>query len=133
VHEPGSEPSSAFPTDDLLVEHRGAVLTLIINRPERRNAMTWEVIRGLRDQVARAKSDPAVRVVVLAGSGDRAFCAGADLTGMVPHEPGGATDEYAQHHQARGWLADLFEDLWHLGHGRGVRARPGLRHAHRLR
>ena len=65
--------------------------------------------------MARAKSDPAVRVVVLAGSGDRAFCAGADLTGMVPHEPGGATDEYAQHHQARGWLADLFEDLWHLG------------------
>ena len=77
--------------------------------------MTWEVIRGLREQVARAKTDSAVRVVVLAGSGDQAFCAGADLSGMVPHEPDGVTDEYAQHHQARGWLAELFEDLWHLG------------------
>jgi len=98
-----------------LVERRGAVLTLTINRPERRNAMTWEVIRGLREEVARAKTDPAVRVVVLAGSGDKAFCAGADLSGMVPHDPGGVTDEYARHHQARGWLAELFEDLWHLG------------------
>jgi enoyl-CoA hydratase/carnithine racemase len=88
---------------------------LTINRPERRNAMTWEVISGLRDQVARAKTDPAVRVLVLAGAGDRAFCAGADLTGMVPHDPDGVTDEYAQHHRARGWLAELFEDLWHLG------------------
>jgi len=114
VHDPGSEPSST-PNDDLLVERRGAVLTLTINRPERRNAMTWEVIRGLREEVARAKTDPAVRVVVLAGSGDKAFCAGADLSGMVPHDPGGVTDEYARHHQARGWLAELFEDLWHLG------------------
>ncbi len=112
--DPVSEPSPT-PSDDLLVERRGAVLTLTINRPERRNAMTWEVIRGLRDEVARAKTDPAVRVVVLAGSGDQAFCAGADLTGMVPHDTGAVTDAYAQHHQARGWVAELFEDLWHLG------------------
>ena len=112
--DPASEASPA-PSQDLLAERRGPVLTLTINRPERRNAMTWEVISGLRDQVARAKTDPAVRVLVLAGAGDRAFCAGADLTGMVPHDPDGVTDEYAQHHRARGWLAELFEDLWHLG------------------
>ncbi len=114
MHDPGSEPSST-PNNELLAERRGAVLTLTINRPERRNAMSWEVIGGLREHVARAKTDPAVRVVVLAGSGDKAFCAGADLSGMLPHDPGGVTDEYAQHHQARGWLAELFEDLWHLG------------------
>ena len=56
------------------------MLTLTINRPERRNAMTWEVIRGLHQQVVRAKVDPLVRVVVLAGAGDQAFCAGADLS-----------------------------------------------------
>jgi enoyl-CoA hydratase/carnithine racemase len=77
--------------------------------------MTWEVIGGLRDHLARAKVDPAVRVVVLAGAGDQAFCAGADLTGMVPRDPGGTTDEYADHHRARGWLAELFEEMWHLG------------------
>ncbi len=74
--------------------------------------------------MARAKADPAVRVVVLTGAGDQAFCAGADLTGMVPRDPAdpavGAdgsdgSDEYASHHLARGWLAELFEEMWHLG------------------
>jgi enoyl-CoA hydratase/carnithine racemase len=101
---------------DLLSERQGPVLTLTINRPERRNAMTWEVIAGLREQIALAKVDPAVRVVVLAGAGDQAFCAGADLTGMIPAGvAGGADDEFADHHIARGWLAELFEELWHLG------------------
>jgi enoyl-CoA hydratase/carnithine racemase len=77
--------------------------------------MTWEVIRSLRQQVALAKADPLVRVVVLAGAGDQAFCAGADLSGMVPGEEGGEGDAFASHHVARGWMADLFEELWHLG------------------
>jgi enoyl-CoA hydratase/carnithine racemase len=101
--------------DDLLVERVGPVLTLTINRPARRNAMTWEVIAGLRRELARAKVDPAVRVVVLTGAGDKAFCAGADLSGMVPAEPGGLSDEYLDHHVARGWLAELFEEMWQLG------------------
>ena len=108
------EPSTD-PIGDLLVERKGTVLTLTINRPERRNAMTWDVISGLREQVARAKADPAVRVVVVTGQGDRAFCAGADLSGMAPRHPGGGTDEYLDHHLARGWLAELFEELWNLG------------------
>jgi enoyl-CoA hydratase/carnithine racemase len=105
----------AAPASDLLAERRGAVLTLTINRPERRNAMTWDVIGGLREHLGRAKADPEVRVVVLAGAGEQAFCAGADLTGMAPRDPGGATDEYADHHRARGWMAELFEEMWHLG------------------
>jgi enoyl-CoA hydratase/carnithine racemase len=111
------EDRSSGPTD-LLAERVGAVHTVTINRPERRNAMTWEVIAGLRDQVARAKADPAVRVLVLTGAGDKAFCAGADLSGMVPRQLGddpADTDDFASHHQARGWLAELFEELWHLG------------------
>jgi enoyl-CoA hydratase/carnithine racemase len=115
VTDPVSSEPPPAPTDDLLSERKGSVLTLTINRPERRNAMSWDVIRGLREEVARAKVDPAVRVVVLAGAGDQAFCAGADLTGMVPRDPGGDTDEYAQHHLARGWIAELFEELWALG------------------
>ena len=100
---------------DLRADRAGAVLTLTIDRPERRNAMTWEVIAGLREHLVRAKADPSVRVVVLAGAGDRAFCAGADLTGMAPRDPAGSTDEYADHHLARGWLAELFEEMWALG------------------
>ena len=108
-------PADPEPSTDLLAVRRGPVLTLTINRPERRNAMTWEVIAGLRRHLAEAKVDPAVRVVVLAGAGDRAFCAGADLSGMAPHGAGGGTDAFADHHAARGWLAELFEELWHLG------------------
>jgi enoyl-CoA hydratase/carnithine racemase len=100
---------------DLLAVRVGPVLTLTIDRPERRNAMTWEVIAALRREIARAKVDPAVRVVVLAGSGDQAFCAGADLSGMVPKDPGGTSDDYLDHHLARGWLAELFEEMWALG------------------
>ncbi len=114
--DPTPPAAGGGPGSDLLAERRGHVLTLTINRPERRNAMTWDVIAGLREQVARAKVDPEVRVVVLAGAGDQAFCAGADLTGMIPEATGGAVeDEIANHHVARGRLAELFEELWHLG------------------
>jgi len=113
---PDADPDPGRPsTGELLAERDGPVLTLIINRPERRNAMTWDVIAGLRRELARAKVDPDVRVVVLTGAGDRAFCAGADLSGMVPGDPGGTSDGYLDHHLARGWLAELFEELWSLG------------------
>jgi enoyl-CoA hydratase/carnithine racemase len=98
-----------------VAERHGAVLTLTINRPERRNAVTWDVIAGLRRELAAAKVDPAVRVVVLAGAGDQAFCAGADLSGMAPAGAGGGTDGFLDHHDARGWMASLFEEMWHLG------------------
>jgi enoyl-CoA hydratase/carnithine racemase len=109
------DPSSVPAASELLVDRTGPVLTLTINRPERRNSMTWNVIAGLRREVARAKVDPAVRVVVLAGAGEKAFCAGADLSGMVPEDPEGSNDAWALHHQARGWLTELFQELWHLG------------------
>ena len=114
-----TDPASAEPapigSHDLLAVRAGPVLTLTINRPERRNAMTWDVIAGLRRELALAKVDPAVRVVVLTGAGDKAFCAGADLSGMVPEDPGGTSDEYLDHHLARGWLAELFDEMWQLG------------------
>ena len=108
-------PGAEAGTDDVLVERDGPTLRLVINRPERRNAMTWGVVAGLRAGVRRAAADPAVRVVVVTGAGDEAFCAGADLSGMAPEHAGGGTDAFAETHEARGQLARLFEDLWHLG------------------
>jgi enoyl-CoA hydratase/carnithine racemase len=108
--------SAAEPTEDgtggtseLLYDVADGVATLTINRPQRRNALSWDVIEGLRTHVARARTDPDVRVLVLTGAGDRAFCAGADLTGMR------ADAGYAEIHEARGELARLFDDLWSLG------------------
>jgi enoyl-CoA hydratase/carnithine racemase len=95
--------------DALLYEVADGVATVTINRPERRNAMSWTVMTELRAAFAAAKSDDAVRVVVLTGAGDKAFCAGADLTGMAE----GAA--WAALHDARGELARLFRDMWELG------------------
>jgi enoyl-CoA hydratase/carnithine racemase len=64
----------------LLREKRGQALWLTINRPERRNAMTEEVVIGIADGLHAAHADPEVRAVVLTGVGEAAFCAGADLT-----------------------------------------------------
>jgi enoyl-CoA hydratase/carnithine racemase len=50
-----------------------------INRPEARNALTPAVLNGIGAAILEAESDPDVRVLVLTGTGDRAFCAGEDL------------------------------------------------------
>lgn len=94
---------------DLLVDTAGGVTTLTINRPDVHNALSWSVLSELRAAVAQARTDPATRVVVLTGAGERAFCAGADLTGMA------AGAGWADLHDARGELARLFGDLWELG------------------
>jgi enoyl-CoA hydratase len=67
---------------------RDGVLRIELNRPERLNAMTAEMIEGLHDALTEAERDPACRVVVLTGAG-RGFCAGLDLGGYgtVPGAP----------------------------------------------
>ena len=64
----------------VLSEKRGAVHWITINREERRNAMNDAVVFGIMDGLTAASNDPAMRAVVLTGAGDRAFCAGADLS-----------------------------------------------------
>ncbi|WP_439571996.1 enoyl-CoA hydratase/isomerase family protein [Phreatobacter sp.] len=66
-------------SDAVLTTTAGHVLTLTINRPDKRNAMNAEVIAGLAAGWRSAQDDPAIRVIVLTGAGDKAFCAGADL------------------------------------------------------
>ncbi|MCU0271404.1 MAG: enoyl-CoA hydratase/isomerase family protein, partial [Acidimicrobiales bacterium] len=95
--------------DEVLYAVTEGVARLTINRPERRNALSWSVVGELRRRVAEARVDPAVRVLVLTGAGDRAFCAGADLSGMA------AGAGYLDLHDARGELASLFGALWDLG------------------
>ena len=58
------------------------VLTLTMNRPEARNAMSGEMMTALREAVPRAAADPRVRCLVLTGAGN-AFCAGGDVKGFA--------------------------------------------------
>ena len=87
----------------------GSVARVTIDREERRNSMSYGVMQGLRDSMAKAKADDAVRVVVLTGAGEKAFCAGADLGGI------GENPSAAEVHDGRGLLAALFRDMWSLG------------------
>src|ERR1700761_7456073 len=65
---------------DILTEQRGKALWITINREARRNAINPGVIAGIHDAMVGAAADPGVRVMVLTGTGNKAFCAGADLT-----------------------------------------------------
>ena len=97
----------------LLYEAGDGVARITINRPERRNAMSWEVLLRLRDALRRARADPDVRVVVLAGAGEDAFCAGADLSAMSGADSPDAG--LLEQHASRGVLAEVFEAMWRLG------------------
>jgi enoyl-CoA hydratase/carnithine racemase len=66
-------------TSSVLVEKRGSSLWITINRPEKRNAVNTEVIAGIARGYRIAHDDAQVRLIVLTGAGDKAFCAGADL------------------------------------------------------
>ncbi|MCC7078906.1 MAG: enoyl-CoA hydratase/isomerase family protein [Acidimicrobiia bacterium] len=60
-------------------ERQGHVLHVTIDRPEARNALSLEMGRHLTEIWAGFRDDPALRVAVLTGAGDKSFCAGADL------------------------------------------------------
>jgi len=65
-------------------EHHNHIATITINRPEARNAMNPEVMVGLFDAFSEVENNSDIRVAVITGSGDKAFCAGADLGQLIP-------------------------------------------------
>ncbi len=58
----------------------GGAATLTINQPAKMNAMTYDMWLAVPECIARAGADRAVRVIVLTGAGEKAFCAGADIS-----------------------------------------------------
>ena len=70
-------------TDDLRVEREGPIALLTFNRPDARNAMTFEMYEALHDACAELDADPRTRVLVLKGAGDRAFASGTDIRQFV--------------------------------------------------
>ena len=78
-------------TGDLLASLHEGVLTLTLNRPEARNAMSRAMTGALAGQLAAAEVDPAVKCVVLTGAG-KGFCAGGDVKGMAARGDGTVGD-----------------------------------------
>jgi enoyl-CoA hydratase/carnithine racemase len=85
-------------------EARPPKATITIDREDRRNAIDPAVVAGLRAGLARAAADDAIRVVVLTGAGERAFCAGADLGGIT-------ADSRVKLHFQRAEVAELFAEM----------------------
>ena len=71
----------------IVVHQTEAITTIRLNRPEKLNAVDREMLGMLDVEVNRLHQDESVRVVVLAGSGERAFCVGADLNHIATFGP----------------------------------------------
>jgi enoyl-CoA hydratase/carnithine racemase len=63
----------------LLTDEKDGVLTLTLNRPKVMNSFSFELLRALKAQIEAIRFRPEIRVVIITGSGEKAFCAGADL------------------------------------------------------
>ena len=95
--------------DDVLLEVDGALATITMNRPEQRNPLSAAMIGDLRAAFAWCKHETEVAVIVLTGAGDRAFCAGADLSAFSGEQ------SMLELHHGRHALADLFLEMAELG------------------
>jgi methylglutaconyl-CoA hydratase len=80
----------------VLIEKQTPQITVLtLNRPERRNALTIELMSDLATAIENAAADPAQRIVILRGAG-KAFCTGLDLQEAIKHEPRATAESVAR-------------------------------------
>ncbi|HEX7403238.1 MAG TPA: enoyl-CoA hydratase/isomerase family protein [Usitatibacter sp.] len=90
---------------ELLAEVRARVATVTLNRPAALNALSYEMLRGLRAWLDAWEKDERVRMIVLRGAGEKAFCAGGDIRAL-----------YASHKAGNPEHRDFFEIEYALDH-----------------
>lgn len=79
----------------LLIEQTGNIGTLILNRPEKKNSLSPELVEKLLAVLKQLSADEAIRTLVIRGSGDHAFCAGYDI-GALSAKTDEDTDAHIQ-------------------------------------
>ncbi len=77
-----SSVDSAAP--QILIDREDAIAIVTLNRPEKRNALSPEMIVRLARFWQEVSADPTIRVIVVTGAGDKAFCSGGDLGTLIP-------------------------------------------------
>ena len=92
-----------------LLDIADGIATVTLNRPEQRNPLSSTTLRELTAVFTALRDDATVRAVVLTGAGEKAFCAGADLSGFAT----AATE--VQQHEARGLFVETFMATVNLG------------------
>ncbi len=93
--------------DNLLIERDAAVAVITINRPKVLNALSSATLDDLRHAVLELKRDDAIRTIIITGSGDKSFVAGADINELAVQSPASARD----HALAGQHVFDLIENL----------------------
>ena len=95
------------PSENLQIEHDGAVAVVTINRPKVLNALNTATLDELRRTILSLKHDNGVRVVVITGAGEKSFVAGADINELAVQTPTAGRD-----HAMRGQhVLDLIENM----------------------
>jgi enoyl-CoA hydratase/carnithine racemase len=89
-----------MPADELIVERKGAIVWITFNRPQARNALTWNMYDRLETACHEIDADRTVRAVVLTGAGGQAFVAGTDISQFRAFK----TEKDALDYEARGNL-----------------------------
>src|SRR5512144_66544 len=92
---------------NLLLDKDGGVAVVTINRPDKRNALNTATLDELRRAILELKRDSSVRVVILTGSGDKAFVAGADINELAVQTPVGGRE----HARTGQHVLDLLEHI----------------------
>ena len=93
--------------ENLILERDGAIAVLTINRPKFLNALTTQTMDELRRAVLEVKHDPAVRVAIITGSGEKSFVAGADINELAVQTP-----TQGKEHALKGQhIFDLIENM----------------------
>ena len=90
----------SMPADELLVDRKGAVTWITFNRPQARNALTWNMYSRLETACHEINAARSVRAVVLTGAGGKAFAAGTDIGQFRAFK----TEQDALDYEARGNL-----------------------------
>lgn len=124
-------------TSKILVDCQDGIAWLTLNNPQRHNAISLEMWRGLGDALEALQHDPQVRVVVLRGAGTQAFASGADISEFDQQRASAAQRQSYGEISARGnrWLSELDKPLlamirgYCLGGGLAVALQTDVRFA----
>ncbi len=92
-------------TEELLIERNGPVATLTLNRPEKRNALTFDMYAGLAEYCRSAAGDDDLKAIIVRGAGEKAFAAGTDIAQFRDFK--GAEDGLAYEKKMDGVLGDI--------------------------
>jgi enoyl-CoA hydratase len=96
-----------MPDKTVLVDREGVLGVITVNRPKALNALNREVMSGIKCAVLELENDPAIKVIILTGAGEKAFVAGADISEMINYGPREARDFSLRGHE----LMDTIETI----------------------